>query len=67
MRIDRVKFTSYLLKKNLTQNKIAEMAGISRNTVSAIKCGKSCTDEVGKAIAQALKVNVEELLEKEKE
>lgn len=67
MRIDRIKFTTFLLKRNLTQKELAEIAGVSRNTVSSIKCGKSCTDEVGQAIAHALQVDVEELLEKEKE
>ncbi len=67
MRIDRIKFTTFLLKRNLTQKELAEIAGVSRNTVSSIKCGKSCTDEVGQAIAHALRVDVEELLEKEKE
>ena len=67
MRIDRIKLTTLLMKKNLTQKKLAEMAGVSRNTVCLIKCGKSCTSEVGQAIAKALEVDVEELLEKENE
>lgn len=67
MRIDRIKLTTLLMKKNLTQKKLAEKAGISRNTVCMIKCGKSCTSEVGQAIANALGVEVEELLEKENE
>ena len=67
MRIDRIKLISHLMKRNLTQKKIAEMAGISRNTVSSIKCGRSCSEEVGNAIARALQVDIKELLENENE
>ncbi|MEE0596759.1 MAG: helix-turn-helix transcriptional regulator [Agathobacter sp.] len=67
MRIDRIKLTTLLMEKDLTQKKLAELAGISRGTVSYIKCGKSCTDEVGKAIACALQVNVEDILEEKEQ
>lgn len=63
MRIDRIKLTVELAKRNITQKKIAELAGVSRPTVNAIKNGKSCTNEVGEKIAKALNIPISELLE----
>lgn len=63
MRIDRIKLTTELMKRDMTQNKLAELAGISRATVNYIKAGKSCSDEVGRKIADALGVKIETLLE----
>ncbi len=63
MRIDRFKLTMIMMQKELTQKALAEKAGISRGTISYIKCGKSCTDEIGNAIAKALCVDVTEILE----
>ena len=63
MRIDRIKLVSELMRQDMTQGKLAERAGISRATVNYIKSGKSCSDEVGHKIANALKVPLETLLE----
>lgn len=52
MRIDRIKLVLELTKRDMTQSKLAKLAGISRATVNYIKAGKSCTDEVGKKIAE---------------
>ncbi|HJD47924.1 MAG TPA: helix-turn-helix domain-containing protein [Candidatus Mediterraneibacter norfolkensis] len=63
MRIDRYKLINELMRQEMTQGKLAECAGISRATVNYIKGGKSCSDEVGHKIADALKVPLETLLE----
>lgn len=63
MRIDRYKLINELMRQEMTQGKLAERAGISRATVNYIKSGKSCSDEVGHKIADALKVPLETLLE----
>lgn len=63
MRIDRVRFCTELAKKDMTLKRLAEISGISRQTLSYIKQGKSCTDEVGIKIADALSVNPSELIE----
>lgn len=63
MRIDRVKLVTELTRQDMTQKKLAELAGISRATVNYIKCGKNCSDEVGVKIAAALDVSIEKLLE----
>lgn len=64
MRIDRVKLVAELTRRDMTQKKLAELAGVSRATINYIKCGKSCADEIGCKIADALGVPVEKLLEK---
>lgn len=63
MKIDSAKLAAELTRRHLTQKELAEKAGISRVTVSSVKCGKTCTDAVGNAIAKALGIEVEELLE----
>lgn len=63
MKIDGAKLAAELTRQHMTQTKLAEKAGIARATVSAIKCGKTCLDVVGKSIADALGVPIEELLE----
>lgn len=63
MRIDRVKLTAELVRQDMTQKHLAEISGVSRATVNGVKCGRTCSDEVGYKIAEALKVPIEQLLE----
>lgn len=63
MKLDPAKLAAELTRQRLTQKQLAEKAGIARVTVSNIKCGKTCTDVIGNAIAEALGVDVKELLE----
>nr|WP_321153050.1 helix-turn-helix transcriptional regulator [uncultured Acetatifactor sp.] len=63
MRIDRIKLVTELAKRDLTAKRLAELSGLSRSTVSNVKAGKSCTDDVGLKIAGALGVDVAEILE----
>lgn len=63
MRIDRVKLVAELTRQEMTQKQLAERAGVSRATVNYIKCGKNCCDDVGRKIAGALGVPIEQLLE----
>lgn len=65
MRIDCVKLVTELTKKHMTQIDLASKAGVSRNTISSIKNGKSCSDVVGIKIAKALGCEVTDLLEDE--
>jgi DNA-binding XRE family transcriptional regulator len=64
VRIDRIKLVTELTRRDMTQKKLAELAGISRITVNYIKGGKSCSDDVGNKIAAALQIPIEKLLEK---
>ena len=63
MRIDRLKLVTELTKRDMTQKCLAELSGVSRATISNIRFGKSCTDEVGQKIAQALSIDVTEIIE----
>lgn len=42
---------------------LAEISGVSRATINYIKSGKSCSDEIGKKIAKALKVKITDIIE----
>ena len=63
MRIDRIKLITGLAKRDMTQKRLAELSGVSRATINYVRAGKSCTDEVGQKIAQALGVTTKELIE----
>lgn len=62
MRIDRVKFITELARQDMTQKRLAELSGVSRTTINYIKGGKSCSDEVGQKLANALNVELSELM-----
>ena len=64
MRIDRIKLVAELTRRDMTQSKLAELAGVSRATINYIIGGKSCSDEVGIKIAGALGIPVDKLIEK---
>lgn len=61
MFIDRYKLKVELMKRDMTQNQLAEMCGVSRATISNISCGRSCNDNTGYKIAQALGMEIEDL------
>lgn len=63
MRIDRVKLVTELARRDMTQKKLAEISGVSRATINYIRCGKSCSDEIGNKIATALGLTVTEITE----
>lgn len=63
MRLNRIKLVKELVKQDLTQQQLAEKAGITRATVNGIKNGKSCSDKSAILIADALGVPIEQLLE----
>lgn len=63
MRINRIKLITELAKRDMTQTRLAELAGVSRATINCIRAGKSCSDKVGQKIAKALGLKTEELIE----
>lgn len=66
MRIDRLKLVAELARRDMTQKALAEKSGVSRATINYIKGGKSCSDDVGHKIAQALGMDVVKLLQEDK-
>lgn len=63
MRIDRKKLIVAMLDTNQNVLQLSQASGISRVTVSGVKCGKSCSKETAEKIAKALNVSVENLIE----
>lgn len=66
MRIDRAKLAYYMAKKNMKVNSLVELSGLSRVTVSGIRSGKSCIYETVEKIADALDVDIFDLVEEKK-
>ena len=54
MRIDRVAFAAALARKDINQKKLAELSGVSRVTITAVKSGKSCSADTARKLAQVL-------------
>ena len=54
MQIDRVKFAAALARLGLNGNQLAEKAGVSRGTVTAVRTGKSCSKETADKLAAVL-------------
>lgn len=63
MRIDRTKLASALAGSGLKVYELAELSGLSRGTVTAIKNGKSCSRETAYKLAKGLGIDLEQLLE----
>jgi len=63
MRIDRVKLATELAKKDWSVQELAKESGVSRATVSYIKNGKSCSAVTAIRLAEALGVEVMDILE----
>ena len=54
MRIDRVEFAAALARADLSVKRLAERAGLSRATITAVKSGKSCSQETADKLAAVL-------------
>lgn len=63
VRIDRIKLITELARKEMTQKDLAQKSGVSRVTISYIKQGKSCSEDVANKIAEALDLNLNSILE----
>lgn len=63
MFIDTYKLRIELMKKNITQQQLAEMCGLSLATISNTVRGRSCGANAAFKIAKALGVKLEDLME----
>ena len=63
MRIDRIILASELARREWRDKRLAEYAGISRATMSAIKGGKTVAPATAQKIANALNMPIESLVE----
>ena len=62
MRIDRIKFISELAKQELTLTDFSKKIGVNRTTLSNVKSGKSCRDDIAYKIANGLGVSIKDLI-----
>lgn len=51
MRINREKLAIALIRLDITGSQLAEMAGVSRGTITAVRSGKSCSAQTAEKIA----------------
>ena len=65
MRINRVSLVAEMARKDMNIKKLTELSQVSRATITAVKSGKSCTEEPAAKLAQGLGVPLESILEKE--
>lgn len=54
MRINRERLAAAMVRYNLNGNRLAEKAGISRGTMTAIRTGKSCSKETAEKLIAVL-------------
>ena len=54
MRINRERFAAALVRSDLNGNQLAEKAGVSRGTVTAVRTGKSCSPETANKLVAVL-------------
>lgn len=64
MRIDRLKFVTELTKQDLTLIELSKRSGVNRVTLSNVKCGKACREDIAQKVAKALNIDLEKLIEK---
>lgn len=63
--INKQKLVKSMLLLGMTNADLAEKSGVSPATVSAVRCGKTCSAKTAHKFAQALGVPVTEILEME--
>ena len=63
MRLNRVVLITELARRDMSLKRLAELTGISRVTLTAVKSGKACSADTGERIATALGVNIKRLLD----
>ena len=54
VRISRERFAAAMARLDITGNSLAELAGVSRGTVTAVKSGKSCSAQTANKLAAIL-------------
>ena len=54
MRIDRVRLIAEMARRDINCNRLVELAGVSRPTLTAVRSGKSCSKETAEKLAAVL-------------
>jgi len=63
MKINVTKLLVAIGEQQMSIGELAEKSGVSRNTISAIKAGKTCRPDIAGKIAQALNIPLADLIE----
>lgn len=63
MRVDRVKLIAEMAKQDIKTQELARKANLSRSTITAMRSGKSCCKNSVLHVAQALGVDITDILE----
>jgi putative transcriptional regulator len=61
MRLNVLKVQILMAERKMTIKKLAEISGVSRQTISYIISGKSCSPQVAFKIAEALEIDLEQI------
>lgn len=62
MRLNETKIQIRMGERGMNIRMLSEKSGVSRQTISCIKAGKSCSPVVAYKLAEALGMSVEEML-----
>lgn len=54
MRIDRVALAAEMARRDINQKRLAELSGVSRVTITAVKTGKSCSADTANKLVKVL-------------
>lgn len=63
MKLDEQKILSYMAEKNWNNTMLSKESDISRQTISYILSGKTCSPITAGKIAKALEIPVKEIME----
>lgn len=58
MRIDRIKFVAAMARADLNGLQLADKAGVSRGTITAVRTGKSCSKETADRLVAVLGADI---------
>ncbi len=63
MRLNRIRLITAMAERNMRQYALADKIGVSRATVNGVCCGRSCRDDTAQKIADAIGIDLKELVE----
>jgi len=61
IRLDRVKLIAEMARQDMRVKELGEKSGVSRCTITAIRGGKPCREDIAAAICTALGVSLGEM------
>ena len=65
MRLKKNMLKHIMVDRDLKLRQLQEISGVSKQTLSAVSNGKSCSFETAEKLAKALNLDVMELIERE--